>query len=41
MDPLLDWIGKNTGCDVPTVPRPALVELSPEELTQELYAEAP
>ena len=41
MDPLLDWIGKNTGYDVSTVPRPTLVELSPGELTQELHADAP
>ena len=45
MDPLLDallaWIGDNTAYDVAQVPRPALVELSPEELTEELYADAP
>ena len=45
MDPLLDallaWIGTNTDYDVARVPRPALVELSPEALTRELYADAP
>jgi hypothetical protein len=41
LDALLDWIGANTAYDVSAVPRPALVELSPEELTRELYADAP
>lgn len=45
MDPLLDallaWIGDNTAYDVSDIPRPALVEMTPEELTQELYADAP
>ena len=41
LDALLDWIGANSAYDVSSVPRPALVELAPEELTRELYADAP
>lgn len=45
MDPLLDallaWIGDHTAYEVAGIPRPALVELSPEALTRELYADAP
>ena len=41
IDALLDWIGAQTDYDIAQLPRPAVIELSPEELTLEYYSGAP
>lgn len=38
IDALITWIGDNTEYDVTDMPHPAVIALSPEELTREYYS---
>ena len=38
IDLLLDWIGQNTSYQVAGLPRPAVIALTPTELTKEFYS---
>lgn len=41
IDALLEWISAETGRDIAGLTRPTVVEMSPEELTGEYYADYP
>ncbi|WP_238367335.1 hypothetical protein [Mesobacterium pallidum] len=41
LEGLMEWIGQNTDYEAAAMPPPIIIEMSPEELTQEYYTGAP
>ncbi len=41
IDALLEWISAETGRDLATLPQPAVIEMTPQDLTREFYADHP